>query len=143
MNVALLIIGLLAGAALAAAVLAARLKSTAARAHELERDLVRAEADLEHERALASERLKTLGDARDTFKALSAEAVQAGMAQLSELARAQLRSVQAEAKGELDKRQHAVEALVAPLKDQLGRVDAQLRNLDQERRESRGRLDEQ
>ncbi len=143
MDVILVIVGLLAGAALAAAALAQRLKSAEARANSLERDLVRAEAALEHERALATERLKTLGDARDTFKALSAEAVQAGMAQLSELTRAQLHSVQAEAKGELDKRQHAVEQLVAPLKDQLGRVDAQLRNLDQERRESRGRLDEQ
>ena len=37
----------------------------------------------------------------------------------------------------------AVEQLVAPLKEQLGRVDAQLLRLDQERRESRGRLEAQ
>ena len=48
------------------------------------------------------------------------------MAQLSELARAQLRETQAEAKGDLDKRQQAVEQLVAPLREQLGRVDSQL-----------------
>src|SRR5204862_7627652 len=111
------------------------------------RDLVRAQADLEHEHKIADERLKTLSDAQnqlsDTFKALSAEALQAGMAQLSELAKTQLRSAQAEAKGELERRQQAVEQLVAPLKDQLGRVDAQLTHLDQERRESRGRLEEQ
>src|SRR5579885_3370691 len=65
------------------------------------------------------------------------------MAQLTELARAQLKAAQVEAKGDLDKRHEAVEQLVAPLKEQLGRVDAQLLRLDQERRESRGRLEAQ
>jgi DNA recombination protein RmuC len=119
----------------------------AARAGQLDRDLVRTQADLEHERALSEQRLATLKDAHDqlssSFKALSAEALQASMAQLSELAQAQLRAAQAEAKGDLDKRKHAVEQLVAPLKEQLGRVDAQLLRLDQERRESRGRLESQ
>src|ERR1700710_743503 len=65
------------------------------------------------------------------------------MAQLSELARAQLQTAQAEVKGDLEQRQNAVEQLVAPLKEQLGRVDGQLLRLDQERRESRGRLESQ
>jgi DNA recombination protein RmuC len=51
--------------------------------------------------------------------------------------------VQAEAKGDLDQRRNAVEQLITPLKEQLGRVDAQLLRLDQERRESRGRLEAQ
>jgi DNA recombination protein RmuC len=118
-----------------------------ARAADLERQLVRAEAQLEHERALAQERLSTLQDAQqrlsDSFKALSAEALQASMQQLAELARNQLQAAQAEAKGDLEKRQQAVEQLVAPLKEQLGRVDAQLVALDRERRESRGRLEAQ
>jgi DNA recombination protein RmuC len=78
-----------------------------------------------------------------SFKALSGEALQTSVVQLTELASAQLKAAQAEAKGDLDKRQHAVEQLVAPLKEQLGRVDSQLLKLDQERRESRGRLDAQ
>ncbi len=65
------------------------------------------------------------------------------MSQLAEMARAQLQTAQVEAKGDLDKRQQAVEQLVAPLKEQLGRVDTQLLKLDQERRESRGRLEAQ
>jgi DNA recombination protein RmuC len=109
--------------------------------------LARARSDLEHERGRAEERLETVKDAQErlstSFKALSAEALQSSMAQLTELARAQLNTTQAEARGELDKRQHAVEQLVAPLKEQLGRVDAQLLKLDQERRESRGRLESQ
>ncbi len=145
-----LLIGLFAGAGAVLAAVRPRLRALsgqAARAVELERELVRAQAELSHERAVAAERLAAINDAQErlsaSFKALSAEALQASMAQLSELARAQLRETQAEAKGDLDKRQHAVEELVAPLREQLGRVDSQLVKLDQERRESRGRLDEQ
>ena len=118
-----------------------------ARAVELERELSLARADLEHERVLSEQRLQTLKDAQEqlaaSFKVLSAEALQASMGQLAELAQAQLKAVQAEAKGDLEKRQNAVEQLVAPLREQLGRVDAQLVRLDQERRESRGRLEGQ
>ena len=145
-----LLIGLIVGAVAVAVLLRARLRALAAeasRAGELERDLVRARSDLEHERARSEERLATIRDAQErlsvSFKALSAEALQSSMAQLTELARAQLNAERAEAKGDLDKRQQAVEQLVAPLKDQLGRVDAQLLRLDQERRESRGRLEAQ
>jgi DNA recombination protein RmuC len=102
---------------------------------------------LEHERALARERMAVVTDSQErlstSFKALSAEALQANMAQLAELARTQLQAAQAEAKGDLDKRQRAVEQMVAPLREQLGRVDEQLVTLDRDRRESRGRLEAQ
>ena len=150
MNALWLLVGLVAGAGVVLLAVRPRLRllsSEAARAGELERDLVRARAEVEHERAVAHERLAAVTDAQErlsaSFKALSAEALQSNMAQLSELARAQLREVQAEAKGDLDKRQQAVEQLVAPLREQLGRVDTQLLRLDQERRESRGRLETQ
>ncbi len=156
-----LLIGLLAGTAAAVLALRPRLRSlsaVAARVPELERDLAlgqtalqhereRAQAELEHERACAQERVAAITDAQErlsaSFKALSAEALQSSMAQLSELARAQLKAAQAEAKGDLDQRRQAVEQLVTPLKDQLQRVDTQLMRLDQERRESRGRLEAQ
>jgi DNA recombination protein RmuC len=145
-----LLIGLIIGAALVAVAVRARLRSLtneAGRAAELDRDLIKARADLDHERSLAQERLQTLGEAQarlsDSFKALSAEALQSSMTQLAEMARAQFQAAQVEAKGDLDKRQQAVEQIVAPLKEQLGRVDAQLLRLDQDRRESRGRLEAQ
>jgi DNA recombination protein RmuC len=145
-----LLLGLVAGAAAVALALRPRLRTLsaeAARAAELERELVGVRADLNHERARAEERLATVNDAQErlsaSFKALSAEALQSSMAQLSQLARAQLEAAQAEAKGDLDQRKQAVEQLVAPLKDQLTRVDQQLLRLDQERRESRGRLEAQ
>ena len=150
MNALWLLIGVLAGALGVALILRPRLRWLALesrRANELERDLVRVRSDLEHERARAEERLATVNDAQErltaSFKALSAEALQASMTQLTEIAHAQLQAVQGEAKGDLDKRQQAVEQLISPLREQLGRVDTQLLRLDQERRESRGRLEVQ
>jgi DNA recombination protein RmuC len=150
MSAIFLLIGLLVGALVVALALRPRLQTLsteARRASELDREVVRLGGDLQRERELAAERLETLRDAQErlssSFKALSADALQASMAQLTELASAQLKTAQAEAQGDLEKRQHAVEQLVAPLKEQLGRVDAQLLALDRERRESRGRLEAQ
>jgi len=150
MNGLWLLLGLALGAVLTGLLLRGRLRALtveSARSAELERELIGARADLEHERERASERLATLQDAQDrlsaTFKALSAEALRASQSQLVELARAQLAAAQAEGKGDLERRQQAVEQLVGPLREQLGRVDAQLVKLDQERRESRGRMDAQ
>ena len=150
MNALWLAFGVIIGAGVLAVALRPRLRAgveAGRRAGELDRELVRARADLEHERALAQERLQTVNEAQErmsaSFKALSAEALQSSMAQLAELSRAQLQTAQAQASGELEKRQQAVEQLVAPLKEQLGRVDSQLMRLDQERRESRGRLEAQ
>jgi DNA recombination protein RmuC len=150
MNALWLLVGLIIGAGGVLFMLRARLRALAsetARANELERDLIKARAEIDHERTLAQERLQTLSSAQErlseSFKALSAEALQSSMKQLSEMAKVQLEAVQAQARGDLDKRQNAVEQLVAPIKDQLGKVDAQLLALDQERRESRGRLETQ
>ncbi len=150
MNALWLALGVIIGAGVLIVALRPRLRALTAetaRAGELERELVAARADLHHERERASERLATLRDAQErlstSFRALSAEALQASMSQLTELARAQLQTAQTEAKGDLEKRQQAVERLVGPLQEQLGRVDGQLMRLDQERRESRGRLEAQ
>jgi DNA recombination protein RmuC len=150
MNALWLALGVIIGAGVILISLRPRLRALAAdaaRGVELERELVKARSDLEHERERAAERLATVNDAQErlsaSFKALSAEALQSSITQLTEMAQAQLRTVQTEAKGDLDKRQQAVEQLVAPLKEQLGRVDGQLLRLDQERRESRGRLESQ
>jgi DNA recombination protein RmuC len=150
MTIFWLLIGVILGAAVTAVLLRPRLRAgtrSAHRAAELDRELVRANADLDHERARGQERLETVNEAQErlsaAFKALSAEALQSSMAQLAELSRAQLQAAQSQATGELEKRQMAVEQLVAPIKEQLGRVDSQLMRLDQERRESRGRLEAQ
>lgn len=145
-----LAIGVLLGAAIVLFALRGRLQALAAdadRADELDRALLQAQADLTRERELAAERLAAVTDAQErlstSFKALSAEALQSNMAQLTELARAQLRATQVEARGDLDKRRDQVEQLVAPIREQLMRVDSQLTRLDQERRSSQGRLEAQ
>lgn len=150
MNALWLLIGIALGAAVALIAMRARIRALgdeAARAVELDRELIRANSTIDHERTLAQERLQTLSSAQErlseTFKALSAEALQSSIKQLSEMASAQLEAVKVQAKGDLEKRQQAVEQLVAPIKDQLGKVDAQLLRLDQDRRESRGRLEAQ
>ncbi len=150
MNALWMALGLIIGAGIVALAVRPRLHAgalAAVRAGDLERELVKVRADLEHERSRGAERLAALGDAQErlsaSFKALSADALQSSLAQLSELTRSHLQTAQAQAKGDLERRQHAVEQLVAPLKEQLGRVDSQLMRLDQERRESRGRLDGQ
>jgi DNA recombination protein RmuC len=142
MSVLFVLLGLILGALLVALAVRPRLRALAgeaAKASELDREVVRLTAELRHEREAAADRQRM----SDSFKALSAEALQASMSQLTELARAQLKTTQAEAKGDLDKRQQAVEQLVAPLKEQLGRVDAQLLRLNEERRQSMGRLEAQ
>ncbi len=145
-----LAIGVLLGAAIVLCALRGRLRSLAAeatRAGELDRALLQARSDLGHERELAAERLTAITDAQErlstSFKALSAEALHSNMAQLAELAKAQLRASQIEARGDLDKRRDQVEQLVAPIREQLTRVDSQLTKLDAERRSSQGRLDAQ
>jgi DNA recombination protein RmuC len=150
MNALWLALGVVIGAGVLAAALRPRLRALTlevSRAGELERHLVKTRADLDHERERGAERLATISDAQDrlsaSFKALSAEALQSSMSQLTAMARAQLETAQTEGRGDLDKRQQAVEQLVGPLKEQLGRVDGQLLRLDQERRESRGRLESQ
>jgi DNA recombination protein RmuC len=145
-----LILGAAIGAGIVLLALRPRLRAGAHETHraaELDRELTRAQAELHHERARAEERLASVNDAQErlsaSFKALSAEALQASMAQLAELSKAQLQTAHEQAKGDLEKRHAAVEQLVAPLKEQLGRVDSQLLSLDRERRESRGRLEAQ
>jgi DNA recombination protein RmuC len=150
MNALWLALGLVIGAGIVAVALRPRLRAgvlETRRAVDLDRELVRAMADLDHERARADERLATVNDAQErlsaSFKALSADTLRTSVAQLAELSRSQLQAAQTQATGDLEKRQQAVEQLVAPLKEQLGRVDSQLTRLDQERRESRGRLESQ
>jgi DNA recombination protein RmuC len=150
MEIVFLIVGVAIGAGLVLLALRPRLRSLVVqsdRAGELDRELVQARSDLSHERERAAERLATLQDAQrqlgESFKALSVEALESSMKQLTEMARAQLQTAQVKADGELEQRRQAVEQLVGPIKEQLGRVDTRLLALDQERRESRGRLEAQ
>ncbi|HZH28585.1 MAG TPA: DNA recombination protein RmuC [Azospirillaceae bacterium] len=107
-----------------------RLAAAGARVAELETALAA-------ERAAAAEKIALLAEAErrlsDTFKALSAEALGASSRQFVELAQATLGKFQETAKGDLDRREASIAALVSPVREQLGRLDEQVRALEQSR----------
>jgi uncharacterized membrane-anchored protein YhcB (DUF1043 family) len=108
MNAVFLALGVIIGAALMVVALRPRLRALtveAAQARDLENRLVKTSTELEQERARAVEQLATINDAQErlsaSFKAMSADALQSSMTQLTEVARAQLQAAQSEAKGDL------------------------------------------
>ena len=73
----------------------------------------------ESQRAAKEAQEKALADLRETFKALSADALQQSAPQFLQLAKETLGSFQESAKGDLATRQQAIATLVQPLKEQL------------------------
>jgi DNA recombination protein RmuC len=102
---------------------------------------------LQEERKTSVEKLKLLDSAsvelRQAFQALAADALSSNNESFLQLARTRLDKYQAEAKGDLEARQKAVEELVTPIKDSLTKVDAQIRTIENERSQAYGTLTEQ
>jgi DNA recombination protein RmuC len=69
----------------------------------------------------------------DTFNSLAAQALQANSQGFLQLAQQSLQGFQERAKGDLDQRTQAVEQLVKPIQDSLGKVDEKLAQLEKER----------
>lgn len=113
----------------------------------LNQSVIRLETTLIHERKAADEKIAILDDAalklRDTFKALSSEALKSNNQSFLDLAKATLEKYQMEAKGDLDQRQKAVENLVVPIRQSLEKVDTQIRELETARQQAYGSLTEQ
>ncbi len=101
------------------------------------RDLADSRATLAAERAASTERIAALAEARERllseFRALSADALAANNARFLELARESLGGVRQAVDGDLEKRQLAIAALVQPLRETLGQVEARLTAFDQSR----------
>ncbi len=95
------------------------------------------QAQLESERRGSAEKLATLEQARvtlrDSFSALSADALRQNNESFLQLARASLDQAQERSKTDLDARQKEISALVQPLSDTLGRLNEHLRDSDKER----------
>src|SRR5262245_5559566 len=113
---------------------------------EVETHRRRAEA-LAAERAAAVERLAAEEDARkqlsEAFKALSADALQKNNQSFLDLAKATLATFQETAKGDLDKRQQAINELVAPMKASLEKFEQQVQGVEKQRVEAYATLTEQ
>ncbi len=97
-------------------------------------------SDLARERALAAERATlhehTDTKLRETFQALSAEALKTNNRAFLDLAETRLREARTEATADLDARKQAVESLLAPLAKTLDQVDREIRESERRRAES-------
>lgn len=104
-------------------------------------------ARLEEERRNSAEKLATLEDARqslaDAFKALSADALSRNNQSFLELAKSTLEKFQEGARGDLDKRQQAINELVAPVKLTLDKFEQQVQAVEKSRVEAYATLSEQ
>ncbi len=118
----------------------------------------RAKGEWEPERAVLNERLQNrdqqykelqaaLEDARgkltDTFKALSAEALQSNNQAFLDLAKTTLERTQESARGDLELRQQAIADLVRPVRESLAKVDSQIHELETSRAGAYAGLSEQ
>jgi DNA recombination protein RmuC len=102
---------------------------------------------LDHERNAADGRRSATEDVRrqllGEFAELSRQALEQNNTQFLELAGARLAHTQQAARGDLDQRTQAIEQMLTPLRDQLGRYEQGLRLLELERQKAYTGLSEQ
>jgi len=94
-------------------------------------------AALSAQRAAAAEKATAaeMGEVRlrEAFQALSAEALRRNAEAFVTLAESRLKQATTEARGDLVARQQAIEGLVAPLRETLGKVESQIRTVEKDR----------
>lgn len=92
---------------------------------------------LEEERKAAEEKLALLDEARkklsDSFRALSAEALQTNNSSFLELAKTSLEKFQEGARIDLEQRQKSIHELVKPVKESLEKVDEKIQEMEKTR----------
>jgi DNA recombination protein RmuC len=97
----------------------------------------RLESSLELERRSNNEKIDLMtraGDElRNAFKAMAADALKSNNLSFLTLAKESLERFQSEARGDLDSRQKAVAELVAPVRESINKVDAQIQQMEVER----------
>lgn len=150
-----LLAGLAMGAAIAVMVMAGRVAARLAGAElerarsvaDMEAQLTRTEAALSQERAAAEQRQEAWDESRrqlaGEFAQLSAAALARNNAQFLELADARLNEARQVATGDLEHRKQAIEQLLSPLREQLGRYEQGLRLLELDRQKAYTGLSEQ
>ncbi len=79
----------------------------------------------------------------DAFKALSADALERNNQRFLDLARLALERQQAQASGELDKRQQAIGELVTPMKESLSKFEQQIAGIEKSRIDAYATLTQQ
>ena len=120
-------------------------KADLARLLQEKQELVGIRAGLEStlvaERKTSAEKIdlltKTTANAteelQNAFKALAADALKSNNSSFLQIAQETLKRFQSEARGDLDARQKAVADMVAPVRESLDKVDAQIQQIEKER----------
>lgn len=105
---------------------------------------MRAQTELEKERAVHAERLRSFQDAqstlRDTFQSLSAEALRSNNRTFLDLAETRLREARSQAATDIDARKRAIEDLLSPLARTLDAVDREIKESERRRAETGAQL---
>ncbi|MFZ0957169.1 MAG: DNA recombination protein RmuC [Candidatus Sulfotelmatobacter sp.] len=114
-------------------------------AHELlVASKARLEMALESERKTSNEKIELVtqasDDLRNAFKAMASDALNSNNRAFLEIAQETLKRFQNDAKGDLEARQKAVADLVTPVRESLGKVDAQIQQMEIARGEAYGDL---
>ncbi len=159
------VIGLFFGSVLAWLVLRSRTATLRARLSLMEKELetgkadlvrlqkahtdlvaakARLESDLASERRNNAEKIELVTraseDLRNAFKAMASDALKSNNSSFLAIAEETLKRFQSQAKGDLDARQKAVADLVAPVRDSLNKVDAQIQQMEVARGDAYGEL---
>jgi len=149
------VVGLLFGSVIAWLVVRSKAAASNARLSLMEKELTAAKADLarlqqdhtelvagkarlesalESERKTSNEKIELVTraseDLRNAFKAMAADALKSNNQQFLALARENLERFQSEARGDLEGRQKAVADMVAPVRESLSKVDAQIQQME-------------
>jgi DNA recombination protein RmuC len=105
---------------------------------------IRLQTELETDRAVHAERLRTYHEAettlREAFHSLSADALKTNNEAFLALAETRLREARSEATNDIDARKQAIENLLAPMARTLEHVDREIRDAERRRVESGAQL---
>src|ERR1700728_3888466 len=111
---------------------------------ELVAGKARAESALEAERKTSNEKIELVTRAseglRNAFKAMASDALKSNNSSFLVIAEETLKRFQSQARGDLEARQKAVADLVAPVRDSLNRVDAQIQQMEVARGDAYGEV---
>src|SRR5271169_3653523 len=123
-------------------------KASLARFQEAHTELVasraKLESTLESERKTSTEKIELVTRAseelRNAFKAMASDALKSNNSSFLVIAEETLKRFQSQARGDLDARQKAVADLVAPVRESLNKVDAQIQQMEVARGDAYGEL---
>jgi len=123
-------------------------KASLARLQQAHTELVAGKAHLESalesERKASNEKIELVTraseDLRNAFKAMASDALKSNNSSFLQIAEERLKRFQIQATSDLESRQKAVADMVAPVRDSLNKVDAQIQQMEVARGDAYGEL---